>query len=42
MSYTFGRINHPPYVDLIVDNPYWNDLGPVYYQHLTLPTLCSV
>lgn len=27
MTYTFGRIVHPPFVDLIVNNPYWNDLG---------------
>jgi hypothetical protein len=24
----FGRVPHPPFVDLIVDNRFWQDLGP--------------
>lgn len=27
MSITFGRVPHPPFVDLIVNNRFWNDLG---------------
>jgi hypothetical protein len=28
MSVTFGNVPHPEYVDLIVNNSSWNDLGP--------------
>lgn len=27
MALTFGNVKHPPFVDLIVNNTFWNDLG---------------